>query len=155
MSIWVCPVQVCDRACNTADCGFDGGDCGPQQIGSELFGIVLQNDTKSVQVRKSPAFQTPPLICSTRLCFPQLPAGTKAFFVNLTEIFPTRVTEASHDNPGFVRAAVVTQKLHLLTMLLYTFNDREPEAVWNPKACWMLVSLFVSTDRANRDDRVG
>jgi len=56
-----------------------------------------------------------------------LPYKASAFYVNLTDMFEV-VLDASHDNQDFVRAAIITQELHILVFLLH---EKHPLADWD------------------------
>jgi hypothetical protein len=121
-------VQVCDRACKTKECGFDGGDCGPEVIHDGLLGFNLYHNSTHFTVRmRRRTCCGPPLSFvahhMARLLRVQVPAKTSAFYVNLTDVF-NRITSAAHENPAFVRTAVITQKHKLLTVLL---QEAEPK----------------------------
>jgi UDP-N-acetylglucosamine-lysosomal-enzyme len=93
--------KVCDRACKNKECAFDGGDCGLELIEASIAGVQLTPHIRHVDI----------------------PVGETSFWVNLTGVFNERVTEASHDNPEWIRTAIVTQNLHTLTVLL--LDDEE------------------------------
>ena len=44
-------VQMCDRSCNNELCGFDGADCGIDQLREELYRVELTPDIANVTVR--------------------------------------------------------------------------------------------------------
>lgn len=100
--------KVCDRSCKNVECAFDGGDCGYELIADSIIPAVPL----------STAIQHPAV---------SLPYATHAFYMNLSSVFPGRIIEASHNNPVFVRSAIVTQqiaspsgnRLNLLTVLLF------------------------------------
>lgn len=93
--------KVCDRSCKNAECAFDGGDCGIELIQENLLGIQLTKEQTHYEI----------------------PAGTISCYVNLTTLFPGTILEASHDNSAFVRSAIVTQHLRVLTIIMFQEQD--------------------------------
>ncbi|KAK7480398.1 hypothetical protein BaRGS_00028317 [Batillaria attramentaria] len=93
--------KYCDQACNHLPCGFDAGDCGTDNF-HHMHGIVLRTD-------------------STVLQHYHIPDGESLAFFNLTDLLEPggRITSAKHDPSSAVRAAAVSNKFKVLTLLLY------------------------------------
>ena len=106
--------KVCDRSCKVKECAFDGGDCGLELIQQQLPELRLPAAASSASAAPSAAAFS-------------LEADTTSLFVNLSAVLPGSVTEASHDNSALVRSAIVTQSLHILTLILYREEDIAPD----------------------------
>eukprot|EP00698_Gefionella_okellyi_P022212 TRINITY_DN7324_c0_g1_i1.p1 TRINITY_DN7324_c0_g1~~TRINITY_DN7324_c0_g1_i1.p1 ORF type:complete len:1088 (+),score=214.86 TRINITY_DN7324_c0_g1_i1:124-3387(+) len=90
--------RYCDRACKFPACGYDGGDCGFDLIFNELPGINVTVETNEVV----------------------FPTGTLAAYLNLTWLFPheAKITQGSHDQPGLVRSARISQAAKVMVLAL-------------------------------------
>jgi len=99
--------KVCDRSCKVPECAFDGGDCGVELVQQHLPELRLEA-ADEWRVR---AFD--------------VGYDTVSMYVNLSAILPAGVLEASHDNQQLVRSAIVTQSLHILTLVFYREEDIE------------------------------
>ena len=97
--------KVCDRSCKVVECAFDGGDCGVELIQQRLPELKLTHNSTTFE----------------------LPYATTSLFVNLSQVLPGKVTEASHDNHELVRSAIVTQSLQILTLILYEEEQLQAE----------------------------
>merc|ERR1719357_2226310 len=85
---------------------------------NELWGFNITEDTTEIEV----------------------PLGCVAFYVALDALFPvnlenTEVLTASHDHPGFVRQAIITQSERLLAIILYPEDE-----VWGPEDAEFVLS---------------
>ena len=100
--------KYCDAACNNADCGFDGTDCGITPYLNESFPrINLQKNVGDFHV----------------------PDSTRAFLVNLTALFPlnsSRITAGDHDNPSWVRSATISQGHKILVIAVASTPGNHP-----------------------------
>jgi len=117
----MCPLtwlgdKVCDRACQVKECGYDGGDCGFQ-------------DMKEGGVKGF----TPKVLPSNNTNFGiSLLHDDRAFYINFQSVLPLSaspeeeteesenwIISAEMDNPDFVSQAIVTQSERLLTVILF------------------------------------
>eukprot|EP00117_Sycon_ciliatum_P012243 scpid10762/ scgid2510/ N-acetylglucosamine-1-phosphotransferase subunits alpha/beta; GlcNAc-1-phosphotransferase subunits alpha/beta; Stealth protein GNPTAB; UDP-N-acetylglucosamine-1-phosphotransferase subunits alpha/beta; N-acetylglucosamine-1-phosphotransferase subunit alpha; N-acetylglucosamine-1-phosphotransferase subunit beta len=105
--------RYCDTACNVLECGFDGGDC---EVGNyhRLWSHPLNTAVGNVTV----------------------PTGNHAIYFNLSETF-TKVSSGDFSDSSVVRAAIVSQKFKVLTM------------VFNRNHSLSTVSLFLSGELGN------
>ena len=89
--------RYCDINCNVLNCGFDAGDCGLLNF-YQLFSTTLSEKTKLITV----------------------PAGVKAFYINLTDIFQHGlVKEADYAEFSVIRTGIISKKFKLLSVSLY------------------------------------
>ena len=110
--------KVCDRSCKVPECAFDGGDCGIELVQQHLPELRLEAEDEW----RSRAFH--------------VGYDTVSLYVNLSAILPAGVLEASHDNTQLVRSAIVTQSLHILTLVFFREEDieqpKQPSPTTNP-----------------------
>ena len=97
--------KVCDRSCKVPECAYDGGDCGVELVQQHLPELRLEAEDE----RRVRAFE--------------VAYDTVSLYVNLSAILPAGIMEASHDNTQLVRSAIVTQSLHILTLVLFREED--------------------------------
>ena len=96
-SSWIAD-RYCDKGCNVRECGYDGGDCGTDEMVKHLHHIDISEDVKSVVI----------------------PESVDVFYLNLTVFQHGRVTEAYHDdNSELVRTATISQKSKVMAFTLY------------------------------------
>ena len=89
--------RYCDANCNIAECGYDAGDCGLDQI-KQLFSINAQKIVG-------------PIV---------LPPGARAFYVNFTEILSGGIiTDGNYIGSTVVRTAVFSKKFKIMTITFY------------------------------------
>ncbi|KAH3745279.1 N-acetylglucosamine-1-phosphate transferase [Pelomyxa schiedti] len=95
----------CDKMCNVADCGFDGGDCGVDSIFSTMMGWSARNSQTYI-----------------------VPDETLAVYFNLSTPSGSvnfSVTEGNHNNPVLVRTAVITKKYGVMVVLFNKNQTRD------------------------------
>ena len=100
--------KVCDKSCKVPSCAFDGGDCGVELIQQHLPELRLEAEDEG-RVRGF-----------------EVGYDTVSLYVNLSALLPSGILEASHDNNQLVRSAIVTQSLHILTLILFREEDIDP-----------------------------
>ena len=109
--------KVCDRSCKVSECAFDGGDCGVELVQQHLPELRLEADDQ------------------WRLRSFEVGYDTVSLYVNLSAVLPAGILEASHDNTQLVRSAIVTQSLHILTLVLFREEDiQQPQPQQAPTA---------------------
>ena len=100
--------RFCDRSCNKLECGFDAGDCGPNDLHTYAPNYLLP----APPVDLLEQHQNPPeqqfYVCT----------GTSALFVNLTAAFPVRIISGTHNNPNLVRTSTVSQRYKIMVLTL-------------------------------------
>lgn len=43
--------RVCDRSCNTKECAYDAGDCGPDELRDNIPGFTLEPEMDPIVVQ--------------------------------------------------------------------------------------------------------
>uniref|UniRef100_F7AFG7 N-acetylglucosamine-1-phosphotransferase subunits alpha/beta n=1 Tax=Ciona intestinalis TaxID=7719 RepID=F7AFG7_CIOIN len=104
--------RFCDQACNTYECGFDAADCG------------ISNFDK--------AYKIPGLINESVY---QIPDGQHLAYIDLSKKF-AKVSSASYEKNVNLRAAAVSNKFHVLT-IIFVVNGNQSEVclVWYHIRC--------------------
>ena len=92
--------RYCDGNCNHLECAFDGGDCGVQNF-NLLFSHTLK---KGIFSGKDDVIQ--------------VPQGTLAMYVNLTNIFDSLIEGTFTDSP-VLRNAILSKKFKVLSITLF------------------------------------
>ncbi|XXQ39478.1 EF-hand domain-containing protein [Plasmodiophora brassicae] len=88
--------KVCDRACKTARCGFDAGDCGTALVRESVHRYELtRNGTEIV-----------------------IPADRMSAYVDMAGRIPYTITSAEHECELFMRSAIIIQSEKLLILVL-------------------------------------
>nr|XP_002122528.3 N-acetylglucosamine-1-phosphotransferase subunits alpha/beta isoform X2 [Ciona intestinalis] len=98
--------RFCDQACNTYECGFDAADCG------------ISNFDK--------AYKIPGLINESVY---QIPDGQHLAYIDLSKKF-AKVSSASYEKNVNLRAAAVSNKFHVLT-IIFVVNGNQSEVAFN------------------------
>eukprot|EP00124_Ichthyophonus_hoferi_P001778 Ihof_evm2s103 gene=Ihof_evmTU2s103 len=138
---------VCDKSCNLAECGFDGGDCKPKkplqadstcapgcpiiwlsdrscdaECNNELCGMDGGDcGLPSLQKTMFGVDYNPTTLLNYTDIRP--PLGTKSMYINMANFmrYPNAIIlDAFHDNPQAIRHSTVYQHNHLIILL---FND--------------------------------
>ncbi|PVD33947.1 hypothetical protein C0Q70_05209 [Pomacea canaliculata] len=93
--------KYCDQACNNLVCGYDAGDCGTQHF-HEMHSQILKPETVEKQ-------------------YYVFPKGETLGYFNLTDLLRSdgKLTAAQHKPSDTVRAAAVSNKFKVLTIILY------------------------------------
>lgn len=100
--------KYCDRACKSAECGFDAGDCGIELLVEGLHGVQVSLETSLVE----------------------LPEGCAAAFLNLTGVVGDgRITDGSHDKENTIRTATISQKEKIMTLTMFNNVSRTTATV--------------------------
>lgn len=133
-----CPVtwvgdMACDRACNTYDCGFDGGDCGLEDIERKLPKVVFEDENDRTV---------------------SLEDGTTVFYIDLGATF-SKVTDAIHENPIFVRSAIVTSSLNVMTVIVASPTSLEDTKDYVPEVTFTITGFPVEKPEASESEETG
>eukprot|EP01087_Luapelamoeba_hula_P016073 TRINITY_DN4908_c0_g2_i3.p1 TRINITY_DN4908_c0_g2~~TRINITY_DN4908_c0_g2_i3.p1 ORF type:complete len:1115 (-),score=138.63 TRINITY_DN4908_c0_g2_i3:111-3455(-) len=108
---WGCPDswvgdRYCDRPCQNAGCGMDGGDCGAATVYANVWGMNLTAQTVRVVV----------------------PLNSSSAYIGLADIFGSaRLVDASHNGSRIIRTATVSQKSKVM-VLTFRKNITQTEA---------------------------
>ncbi|XP_070199901.1 N-acetylglucosamine-1-phosphotransferase subunits alpha/beta-like [Littorina saxatilis] len=91
--------KYCDQACNHLVCGYDAGDCGTSNY-DQLIGMDLRREEDQHYV---------------------VPAGETLAYFNISQVLGLngKVISANHNTGSAVRAAAVSNKYRVLTLILY------------------------------------
>lgn len=92
--------KYCDRACENALCGFDGGDCGIDVIAEGVNGTALSMEHNGTVLN--------------------LPGNSPSYYFNFTPfVGSSKILDGSHDNTDLVRTATISQKSKLMIMTFH------------------------------------
>ncbi len=100
--------KYCDNSCRTYTCGYDMGDCGPNSLYNEAYGLnLIQNEYQFVKI----------------------PRKTLVFYFNLTLINDFDLVNAQYDETKSIRTISFVNKFKMLTVLLMpsALNNTNPE----------------------------
>ena len=120
--------KFCDKACEKAECGMDGGDCGMD---------ALKEHIPSIR-----AYQGMPLIDPATLV-PEGSARPQSIYLNMTDVFGGEndtIAEGLYDSTSAIAAAVVNKVENTLTL------------VFRPNINRTVVRVTVSTEEGALKD---